>query len=110
MKKSTLRTTGLDEFQDFIDDSLQALDEFSDPVNVDMAEILTPEFLQATSSVSSFDELLDKSGFKVETQEDFLAIPDEEFDQYIRSISSFDSWNDMLDCASEKYVSEQLGL
>lgn len=110
MKKSTLRITGFDEIQDSIKDSLQALEKFSDPVEVNMAEILTPEFLQATSSVSSFDELLDKSGFKVETQEDFVAIPDEEFDQYIRSISSFNSWSDMLDCASEKYMIEQLGL
>ncbi len=108
MKKTTLRVTGIDEMQDFMNASLQTLEGFSSPTEIDMAEILTPEFLQATSSVSSFDELLDKSGFKVETQDDFIAIPEEEFDQYIRSISSFNSWSDMLACASEEYVVDQL--
>ncbi|MEY8381943.1 hypothetical protein AALG83_02075 [Christensenellaceae bacterium 44-20] len=108
MKKTTLRITGINEIQDSISATLQTLENFSTPAGIDMAEILTPEFLQTTSSLSSFDELLDKSGFKVETQEDFIAIPEEEFDQYIRSISSFNSWSDMLDCAFEEYIANQL--
>ena len=103
------KTNGLREVEKGLTRLTKKAEELSKLREVNMSEVLTSEFLRANTTVGTFDELLEKSGFKVETQADFIAIPEEEFDQYIRSISSFDSWSDMIGQAHEEYIAAQLG-
>jgi hypothetical protein len=46
-------------------------------------ELLNNDFIAEHSSFASFDELLAASPLKVESKEDFEAIPDAEWDTYI---------------------------
>jgi len=75
-----------------------------------VSELLTDDFVSQHTSFSSVDEMFAASGFKVETQEDFAAIPDAEWDNYIRSISSFDGWQSMLGAAGQEWAKRKLGL
>jgi hypothetical protein len=50
------------------------------------------------------------SPFKVETKEDFEAIPDDEWNTYIASNTSFESWEEMQHQAAGEYVAKQIGL
>ena len=50
------------------------------------------------------------SGFKIETPENFAAIPDEDWDAFIRSISSFADWKSMLNEAGKEWAAQKLGL
>lgn len=61
------------------------------------------------TSFSSLDELLDAGGFKVESEEDFEAIPDIEFDRHIEARTKFKNWDDMLSQAVTDYTSKKLG-
>ena len=54
--------------------------------------------------------MYEASGFKIETEEDFAAVPDDEWDSFIRSISSFPDWQSMLDKAGKEWVTKKLGL
>ena len=58
----------------------------------------------------SADEMYQASGFKIETPEDFAAIPDEDWDAFIRSISSFADWKSMLNEAGKEWAAQKLGL
>lgn len=58
---------------------------------------------------SSIDEFLDNSPFTIESEEDFLAIPDEDWDNYIVAHTDFSSWEEMQGKAAEDYVVKQLG-
>ena len=62
----------------------------------------------SNTNVASFDALLEASGFKVESQADFEAIPDAEWEKVIRSQTSFSSWRQMQEKAGEEYAKKKL--
>lgn len=105
-----MKITGFDELQKKLDKLAQnaaALDgEHSVPVN----ELLTPAFVARYTRFASADELFEQSGFKIESPEEFAAIPDEEWDEYIRSVSGFSGWQAMLSKAGEAWAAKKLSI
>jgi hypothetical protein len=101
---------GLDELQKKLDDLARKAEELDGEHNIPISELLTDSFVSRHTSFSSAEEMFKASGFKVETQEGFAAIPDAEWDNYIRSISSFDGWQSMLGAAGQEWAKRQLGL
>jgi hypothetical protein len=57
---------------------------------------------------ASFDVLLEASGFRIESQEDFEAITDAEWEKVIQSHTSFASWREMQEKAGEEYATRKL--
>ena len=70
-----LKITGIDELRKKLDDLAKKADSL-DGQHIPVSELLSPSFVSKHTSFSSADELFEASGFKVETQEDFAAIPD----------------------------------
>lgn len=101
---------GLDELQSKLDDLSKKAEKLDGQHNVPVSELLTDSFVAQHTSFSSVDEMFKASGFKVETQEDFAAIPDIEWDNYIRSVSNFDGWQSMLDAGVQEWAKRKLGL
>lgn len=58
----------------------------------------------------SIDALVAASGFKVESSEDFAAIPDAAWDAFITSRTRFASWGEMKDAAAGGWARRQLEL
>ena len=52
---------------------------------------------------------MNAGGFKVESQEDFEAIPDTELDRHIAATTKFKNWKDMLNEATTQYAAKKLG-
>ncbi len=77
---------------------------------VKFTDMYNPAFVSGCSKFESIEELFDASGFKVESKEDFEAIPDEEWEVFISQNTSFDSWLEMQKSAGAAYVKKQLGL
>ncbi|WP_338411444.1 hypothetical protein [Pseudoalteromonas nigrifaciens] len=69
-----------------------------------LGDAMTDEFISNNSNYSSLDELVDASGFIVNTPEDFKAIPDDEWDSYIGKNTEFDTWENMQRTAFKYYV------
>lgn len=65
-------------------------------------------FMTSNTKFSSFDDLLTKGGFEVNSQEDFAAIPDDEFDKFISENTNFSSWDEMLSVAGEEHIFSKL--
>ena len=103
-----LKITGIDELRKKLDDLAKKVDSL-DGQHIPVSELLSPSFVSKHTSFSSADELFEASGFKVETQEDFAAIPDNKWDEYIRSVSNFENWQAMLDGAGKKWAAKKLG-
>lgn len=78
--------------------------------NVPLPELLTPGFMSNCSRFTSAQELFNSSGFKLDSPEDFKAIPDSEWDAFIGSNTSYASWENMLSAATGEWVKRQLGL
>ncbi|HBH3603581.1 TPA: hypothetical protein KSK16_002801 [Clostridioides difficile] len=66
--------------------------------------ILSKKFMNQHTNFDSFDELLAFGNYIVNSEEDFLAIPDNEFDLFIVKNTDFPDWQTMLDAAYSKYL------
>jgi hypothetical protein len=77
--------------------------------NVPVADLLTPSFIQRhTRGCSNVEQWFQKSGFKIESSDDFKAIPDDDWDRYVRSSTSFSNWQAMLTAASTEFVKKKV--
>ena len=77
---------------------------------VSFSELFPPGFMARYTTFTSFDDLLAKSGFKVETRDDFANIPDAAWDAYIASSTHFANWEAMKQKAVEEYAQRKLAL
>ena len=86
------------------------LHELASRKTVSFAELFPPRFMSEHSSFGTMEELFDKSGFKVESMEDFGAIPDEEWETFIVQNTNFDSWEEMQQTAGASFAQEALSV
>jgi len=75
---------------------------------VSIKDLFNTTFLHRHTSFFSIDNMFAKSGFKIETQEDFNAIPDAQWDTFIRLHTKFASWKDMMSAAATEWIESQL--
>ena len=102
---------GFDEVWKRLDNIAKRSAGFNDQQqSVPLSEFLNDDFIAKHSSFASFNELLAASPFKVETKEDFEAIPDANWDINIAANTSFGSWKEMQHEAVGEYVAKQIGL
>ncbi len=104
-----MKITGLDELQRKLQDLSRKAEAVGGEHSVPITELLTPTFLAGCTLFNSADELFEKSGFKVESQADFDAIPNDVWDEFIRGNTSFPSWKEMLQAAGANWAKEKLG-
>lgn len=103
-----IKIEGLDELQEKLDILTKKVHEL-DGLNIPMSEVLTNDFISRSTKFSSLEELLEASGFKIKSQDDFAAIPVDDLDRFIRSNSPFDSWNALLSTAGSEWAKKKLG-
>lgn len=101
---------GLDKVHKKLEDLAHKAQELDGQHNVPVSELLTEEFLSQCTRFSWVEEMFEASGFKIESQEDFAAIPDDQWNDFVGQNSSFDSWQAMLEAAGNEWVRKRLGL
>lgn len=84
------------------------LSEVSGTHSIPLDDLMTPDFISSCSQYSNFEELIEASGFKVETEEDFAAIPDQEWEQFIQTNTSYGSWIEMQKAAGVSHIESKL--
>lgn len=67
-------------------------------------EILDPNFMLEHTGFESIDEMVQAGLWEVETADDFRAIPEREWSDYVREVSDFSSWKDMLESAANEWL------
>ena len=105
-----IKTTGFDEFEKKLQDITKNAEELKEVKRVTFSELFPDEFVTRNTQCSSLSDLLNNSGFSIKTDEDVAAVPDDKWDDYIRSISEFDCWEKFLAAATEEWTVKRLGL
>jgi hypothetical protein len=103
-----IKVTGLDEMQRNIRGLAKRAQDLDGTHSVKLRDLFTPAFIQSHTKHSSFDDWFKASHFKVESPEDFKAIPDQEKDDYVRSTTDFPSWAEMHEAAGAEYFRSKL--
>ena len=86
---SSIKMNGFDELQRELRDLSRKVAKLNGTHSVPIIELLTPTFVSKHTRFANMEEMFRASGFRLETHEDFTAIPDDEWDEFIRSASSF---------------------
>lgn len=76
--------------------------------SVELAKVLSPSFMASHTSSRDFDSFCELGGFKVESAEDFAAIPDQEWEDHVMKNTKFPSWLEMQKTAAAEYMKAQL--
>lgn len=105
----SFKITGLDKLQKQLKRMEKGAKELERNNQVPFDELFTRSFMLKYSNFSTFDELLEAGNFIVNSQEDFEAIPDEDFDKHVAATTRFQCWENMLSKATEIYAMKKLG-
>lgn len=101
---------GLNELQNKLDNLSKRAKAIDGNHNVPLSELLPPRFLKTHTRFDSVEDMMSKSGFKIESSEDFKAVPDDQWDAFIRDHTKFGTWKEMLQLAATEWTKNQLGL
>ncbi|MBA7496963.1 hypothetical protein ES702_07572 [subsurface metagenome] len=105
-----IKVTGLDKLQNNLKKMQNNLKKLNEKNEIPFSKLFSKTFMLKYTKFNSIQELIDKSEFKIETQEDFKAIPDDGWDVYIKSTTKFNNWEDMLNTASSEWIINNIGL
>lgn len=106
----TFRIEGLEDLQRKLEELASKAEELEGGHSVPITDLLTPEFLAGCSAFSSVEEMFEASGFKIENQEDFEAIPDDQWEWFIQQNTSYTSWAEMTQVAGSIWAQHKMGL
>jgi len=100
-----------------IDDTIDGIEELQANIEdidgenqVSVTELFPPKFMSKHTESGDFEEFVEDSPWAVESEEDFEAIPEDEWDDYVRESTTFDGWEEMQKSASGEWAKRQLGL
>ena len=103
-----IKITGLDEIQRKLKELGHRAELLSGTHDVPMSQLLRSEFMLLNTDFESVESMFRASGYRIESQVDLAAIPDEPWDAFVRSRTRFGSWREMLAAATREYVKRRL--
>jgi hypothetical protein len=105
----TFKITGLNEFQKKLNELQRKAEALNGEHQVSFSELFNASFMHRHTSFESLEVLIEAGGFKVETMDDFKAIPDQKWDQHIAKTTKFSNWQEMMNEAGSEWGKKQLG-
>lgn len=106
----SVKITGLKDLEAKMKDLGTRAENLDGTHKVPLTELITSSFIQSCSRFSSVEELFKASGFKIDSAEDFKALPDGQWDDFISHNTNYDSWDEILSEAVKIWTKNQLGL
>lgn len=106
----SVKVTGFDKLQKQLKQMQRAAREISGTHEYSFNELFPAIFMSKYTNHPSIDSFLDNCGYPANTKEEFSAIPDVDFDAYVRRSTRFNSWEDMMGKAAEELVTRKLGI
>ena len=100
----SVKVTGLKELEWELGDIGDRAKKLQGTSDVPLSELLTVEFLKTCSLFSSLTEMFDASGFVVPNADDFKAVPDKQWDEFIHQNTSFADWSELLGAAAKDWT------
>lgn len=77
---------------------------------ISIVDILTPSFMKANSKFESLEDFFEVSPFKVESEDDFLAIDEKELDGFVEQNANYSTWEMMLQAAGDEFFERNINL
>ncbi len=101
---SDLNTSDLEKLAENMEKAEKAEKSMS---MVSFKDLFTPAFMTKYTDFANFSELLVVGKFNVNSLEDFMALLDEAFDEFIKKTTKFQSWEEMQSTAVADYMTSK---
>jgi len=98
-------------FDDFLRDirKLQRnIERVAGEQSVTFGELFSDDFMLRHTDFPSISAMFDASPFKLETNEDLAAIPDEDLDAFVEANTRFSSWEEMKSAAAGEWMTRRI--
>ena len=79
-----------------------------EPQLVEFHKVFSTSFMRKFTRYRNFEKFLQGGNFKIATQQDFEALPEEIMDAHVKKSTKFATWQEMLDFATDKYILQQM--
>ncbi len=104
-----VKIEGFDEFEKELKKMEQGAKKLEGKQQISLGELLSDKFIQKHTSYVNIEALFESGGFKVNSEADFAAIPQETIDVHVKKNTRFATFQEMINEAVKDYVSRQLG-
>jgi hypothetical protein len=105
----SIKLEGFDEAQRKLQDLIDKAQAIPKEEQIPLNQLLTPAFMREHTEFETVATMLEGSGFKIESAEDFTNIPEAEWDGFIAQNTEFSTWREMLQAAHVERVKRQMG-
>lgn len=86
----------------------QNLQKLQNTTQVSWTTLFNPRFMQKHTDHQTMEDMFKASGYSIESKDDFLAIPDAEWNAFVQKTTRFTSWEEMQRTAGLEFASETL--
>lgn len=104
----SVEISGFEELGDELDQLQEQVDAVDGETAVSFAELFPADFMETYTEFDSIQAFFEASPWTVETDADFEAIPEDEFDEYVDDHTEFDRWEAMLSAAAREWIGRKL--
>ena len=91
-----------------LDDLKKKVQELEKTEEVSFSELFDQDFMRENTTFASIEEMFEKSGFKIDSPQDFEAVPSNSWDEYVRSNTEFDDWEQMQVAAARRHFDRKI--
>lgn len=103
------KVTGIDAVQRRFKEMARAAEELNGEHQVSLDDLFSEEFMNNNTRYDSLDDFFDAAGFKIESQQDFDDLPEDELDAKVQELTKYQSWDDFKHEAIAHYTFSKLG-
>lgn len=86
----------------------QEIDKIPEEQKASYDTLFSQEFMSKYTQFQTINEMVERSPFKVESEEDFKNMLGEEWDNYVNKKTSFQNWDEMLSQAGNEHLGKQV--
>ena len=79
------------------------------PLQVNFEELFDTALMRKYTKYRSFEKFLAGGKFRIQSQADFEALPEEQMDAHVHRMTQFASWKEMIDTATDIYARRAAG-
>lgn len=101
---------GFEELADELDRLQERVETAEGETAVSFDELFPADFMATYTAFDSIQAFFEASPWTVESDADFGAIPEDEFDEYVDDHTEFDSWEGMLSSAAREWIGRKLAV
>ncbi len=101
---------GFDELNRKLEELGKTAEELDGEQSISFEELFPETFMSANTGFETITQMIEDSGYKVESTEDFKQIPDNEWDAFVSNHTHFQDWKEMLNQAASEWAIGKLDL